>query len=88
MDSFVVQLHQGSYNRSIMAKFLKTAAAGLGVLILGGTVALAQAPQPTPDAGNAPTAQSTPKKAGKKKAKKKAGKKKTAKTPAATQPPK
>jgi hypothetical protein len=86
MDSFVVQLDAGSYNLSIMAKFLKTAAAGLGVLILGGTVALAQAPQPTPAAGNAPATQSTPKKAGKKKAaKKKSGKKKTAKKPAATQ---
>jgi hypothetical protein len=66
-----------------MAKFLKTAAAGLGVLTLGAAVVLAQAPQPTPGAGNAPTTQSTSKKAGKKKAaKKKAGKKKTAKKPA------
>jgi hypothetical protein len=64
-----------------MTKALKTAAVSLGVLVLTGSIAMAQTP-PAPDAGpgQTPTSQhSKPHKGTKKAGKKKAGKKKSPK---------
>src|SRR2546421_12734668 len=78
-----------SYNRSIMSKFLTTAAVALGAVMLSGSLALAQAPAPgpKPDAGKTPTVTQTTKKGKKKAGAKKTGKKKGTKRPAATTPP-
>ena len=68
----------------MMPKVLKFAAVPLGVLVLSGTVAMAQT-TPAPDAGPGQTptsSHSKPRKGNKKPGHKKAGKKKKAKKPA------
>jgi hypothetical protein len=67
-----------------MPKILKIAGVSLGVLVLGGTVAMAQTPPPNSGSGQTPTStQAKPHKGSKKSGHKKAtSKKKKAKKPA------
>ena len=90
MDSLLVRLETGPYNRSIMAKFLKTAVVAVCALVLSGSLALAQTPEPTPTLNGGTTGQpAAKKKPARKKAppRKRPAKKKTAKKPATPPPP-
>jgi len=72
-----------------MSKFLRTAAAALVTLMISGSLALAQTPDPGREGGRKPaTGQTTPAKRRARKAPKKGARKKTTKKPTTTDPPK